>query len=118
VARLNARSGARSPHDAARRVIATPDGIDYMEFVSAQWLSAITVQLISLRHQRGLDADSRRRFTAQVRNDLRHERTADVIELERPDNHSRGKKISFGFSSTESDLIKSTDYMTRVVQPI
>ena len=67
------------------RVIASADGIDYMESSSAQSLSTITgAPEAELRHQRRADADPAK--VAQVRNDLPPEAEAPIIELEMADN--------------------------------
>jgi multidrug efflux pump len=96
------------------RVIASADGIDYMESSSAQGLSTITVHL-------GLNYDTNAALTqiqakvAQVRNDLPPEAEAPIIELETADNQFAAMYL--GFASEELDANQITDYLTRVVQP-
>src|SRR6266851_751202 len=96
------------------RVIASADGIDYMESSSGQALSTITVHL-------KLNFDTNAALTqiqakgAQVRNDLPPEAEAPIIDLETADNQFAA--IYLGFSSADLDPNQITDYLTRVVQP-
>jgi multidrug efflux pump len=96
------------------RVIASADGIDYMESSSAQALSTITVHL-KLNYDTNAALTQIQAKVAQVRNDLPPEAEAPVIELETADNQFAA--IYFGFSSTDLDPNQITDYLTRVVQP-
>ena len=96
------------------RVIASADGIDYMESSSAQGLSAITVHL-KLNYDTNAALTQIQAKVAQVRNDLPPEAEAPIIELETADNQFAA--IYFGFSSTDLDPNQITDYLTRVVQP-
>jgi multidrug efflux pump len=96
------------------RVIASADGIDYMESSSAQSLSTITVHL-KLNYDTNAALTQIQAKVAQVRNDLPPEAEAPVIELETADNQFAA--IYLGFSSTELDPNQITDYLTRVVQP-
>jgi multidrug efflux pump len=96
------------------RVIASADGIDYMESSSAQGLSAITVHL-KLNYDTNAALTQIQAKVAQVRNDLPPEAEAPIIELETADNQFAA--IYLGFSSTELDPNQITDYLTRVVQP-
>ncbi len=96
------------------RVIASADGIDYMESSSAQSLSTITVHL-KLNYDTNAALTQVQAKVAQVRNDLPPEAEAPVIELETADNQFAA--IYLGFSSTELDPNQITDYLTRVVQP-
>ncbi len=81
------------------RVIASADGIDYMESSSAQGLSTITVHL-KLNYDTNAALTQIQAKLAQVRNDLPPESQAPVI-----------------VSSASLDQNQITDYLTRVVQP-
>src|SRR6476661_4650553 len=96
------------------RVIASADGIDYMESSSAQGLSTITVHL-QLNYDTNAALTQIQSKVAQVRNDLPPEAEAPIINLETADN--RFASIYLGFSSTDLDANQITDYLTRVVQP-
>src|SRR5258705_1262494 len=96
------------------RVIASADGIDYMESSSAQGLSTITVHL-KLNYDTNAALTQVQAKVAQVRNDLPPEAEAPIINLETADNQFAA--IYFGFSSTDLDPNQITDYLTRVVQP-
>jgi multidrug efflux pump len=96
------------------RVIASADGIDYMESSSAQGLSTITVHL-TLNYDTNAALTQIQAKVAQVRNDLPPEAEAPTIDLQTAD--SQFAAIYFGFSSTDLDPNQITDYLTRVVQP-
>src|SRR5881227_2728879 len=96
------------------RVIASADGIDYMESSSGQALSAITVHL-KLNYDTNAALTQIQAKVAQVRNDLPPEAEAPVIQLETADTQFAA--IYLGFSSAELDQNQITDYLTRVVQP-
>ena len=96
------------------RVIASADGIDYMESSSAQAVSTITVHL-KLNYDTNAALTQIQAKVAQVRNDLPPEAEAPIIELETADNQFAALYI--GFSSAELDQSQITDYLTRVVQP-
>lgn len=96
------------------RVIASADGIDYMESSSAQGLSTITVHL-KLNYDTSAALTQIQAKVAQVRNDLPPEAEAPVIELENADQQFAGMYL--GFSSADLDQNQITDYLTRVVQP-
>src|SRR3954451_2650595 len=96
------------------RVIASADGIDYVESSSAQGLSTITVHL-KLNYDTNAALTQIQAKVAQVRNDLPPEAEAPIIELETADNQFAA--IYLGFSSTDLDPNQITDYLTRVVQP-
>src|SRR5215212_6908189 len=96
------------------RVIASADGIDYMESSSAQGLSTITVHL-RLNYDTNAALTQIQAKVAQVRNDLPPEAEAPVIELETAD--AQFAAIYIGFSSKDLDQNQITDYLTRVVQP-
>jgi len=96
------------------RVIASADGIDYMESSSAQSLSTITVHL-KLNYDTNAALTQIQAKVAQVRNDLPPEAEAPIIELETADTQFAA--IYLGFSSADLDQNQITDYLTRVVQP-
>ncbi len=96
------------------RVIASADGIDYMESSSAQGLSTITVHL-KLNYDTNAALTQIQAKVAQVRNDLPPEAEAPVIDLQTADNEFAAMYI--GFSSADLDQNQITDYLTRVVQP-
>ena len=96
------------------RVIASADGIDYMESSSAQGISTITVHLV-LNYDTNAALTQIQAKVAQVRNQLPPEAEAPVIEMETAD--AQFAAMYLGFSSTELDQNQITDYLTRVVQP-
>ena len=96
------------------RVIASADGIDYMESSSAQGLSTITVHL-KLNYDTNAALTQIQSKVAQVRNDLPPEAEAPIIDLQTADNQFAAMYI--GFSSPDLDQNQITDYLTRVVQP-
>src|SRR5262245_4421029 len=96
------------------RVIASADGIDYMESASAQGLSTITVHL-KLNYDTNAALTQVQAKVAQVRNDLPPEAEAPVIELQTAD--TQFASMYLGFSSADLDQNQITDYLTRVVQP-
>ena len=96
------------------RVIASADGIDYLESASSQGVSTITVHL-KLNYDTNAALTQIQSKVAQVRNDLPPEAEAPVINLETADNQFAAMYI--GFSSADLDQNQITDYLTRVVQP-
>jgi multidrug efflux pump len=96
------------------RVIASADGIDYMESSSAQGLSTITVHL-KLNYDTNAALTQIQAKVAQVRNDLPPEAEAPIIELQTADTQFAAMYL--GFSSNDLDQNQITDYLTRVVQP-
>ena len=96
------------------RVIASADGIDYMESSSAQSVSTITVHL-KLNYDTNAALTQLQAKVAQVRNDLPPEAEAPIIDLQTADNQFAA--IYFGFSAKDLDPNQVTDYLTRVVQP-
>ena len=96
------------------RVIASADGIDYMESSSAQGISTITVHL-KLNYDTNAALTQIQSKVAQVRNDLPPEAEAPIIDLQTADNQFASMYI--GFSSADLDQNQITDYLTRVVQP-
>src|SRR5574338_68884 len=96
------------------RVIASADGIDYMESSSAQGVSTITVHL-TLNYDTNAALTQIQSKVAQVRNQLPPEAEAPVIEMETADAQFAAMYV--GFSSSDLDQNQITDYLTRVVQP-
>jgi len=96
------------------RVIASADGIDYIESTSAQSLSTILVHL-KLNYDTNAALTQIQAKVAQVRNDLPPESQAPVIDLQTSDD--RFASIYLAFSSKDLDQNQITDYLTRVVQP-
>jgi multidrug efflux pump len=96
------------------RVIASADGIDYMESTSAQGLSTIQVHL-KINYDTTAALTQIQAKVAQVRNDLPPDAQIPVIDLETADTQFAA--IYIGFSSAELDQNQITDYLTRVVQP-
>src|SRR5437763_9752209 len=96
------------------RVIASADGIDYLESASAQGLSTITVHL-KLNYDTNAALTQIQAKLAQVRNDLPPESQAQVIDLQTAATQFAAMYI--GFSSANLDQNQITDYLTRVVQP-
>ena len=96
------------------RVIASSDGIDYMESSSTQGRSSIAVHL-KLNYDTSAALTQIQAKVAQVRNDLPPEAEAPIIEVETADNQFAAMYI--GFSSDDLDQNQITDYLTRVVQP-
>jgi multidrug efflux pump len=96
------------------RVIASADGIDYMESTSAQGLSTIQVHL-KLNYDTTAALTQIQAKVNQVRNDLPPEAQLPVIDLQTADNQFAAMYI--GFSAKDLDENQITDYLTRVVQP-
>jgi multidrug efflux pump len=96
------------------RVIASADGIDYMESSSAQGLSTINVRL-RLNYDTNDALTQIQAKVAQVRNDLPPEAEAPIIEVENADTQFAAMYLSF--SSPDLDQNQITDYLIRVVQP-
>jgi multidrug efflux pump len=96
------------------RVIASADGIDYMESASTQGTSTITVHL-KLNFDTNAALTQIQAKVAQVRNDLPPEAEAPVIDVVSKD--SEFAAIYLSFYSKDLDQNQITDYLTRVVQP-
>src|SRR6202008_1536714 len=96
------------------RVIASADGIDYMESTSAQGLSTIHVHL-KVNYDTTASLTQIQAKVAQVRNDLPPDAQIPVIDLQTADTQFAAMYI--GFSSANLDQNQITDYLTRVVQP-
>src|SRR6516225_8495404 len=96
------------------RVIASADGIDYMESTSAQGLSTIIVHL-KINYDTTAALTQIQAKVAQVRNDLPPDAQIPVIDLQTADTQFAA--IYIGFASKDLDQNQITDYLTRVVQP-
>jgi multidrug efflux pump len=96
------------------RVIASADGIDYMESTSAQGLSTIAVHL-KLNFDTNAALTQIQAKVNQVKNDLPPESQVPVIDLETADQQFASMYI--GFAAKDLDENQITDYLTRVVQP-
>jgi len=96
------------------RVIASADGIDYIESASRQGLSEISVHL-RLNYDVNDALTQVQSKVAQVRNDLPPEAEAPTINVESNDNRIASMYLSFYSDELESNQI--TDFLTRVVQP-
>jgi multidrug efflux pump len=96
------------------RVIASADGIEYMESSSEQGKSTITARLrLNFNISEALTQIQAK--VAQVRNDLPPEAEAPVIDVQNID--TRFAAMYLGFYSDEMEENQITDYLTRVVQP-
>src|SRR6476620_10531861 len=96
------------------RVIASADGIDYLESSSTQGVSNITVHL-KLNYDTNAALTQMQVKVAQVRNQLPPEAEAPIIQLQTSDSQFAAGYL--GFSSKDLDQNQITDYLTRVVQP-
>src|SRR5579872_2411418 len=96
------------------RVVASADGIDYMESTSAQGLSTIQIHL-KINYDTTTALTQIQAKVAQVRNDLPPEAQIPVIDLQTADTQFAAMYI--GFASKDLDQNQITDYLTRVVQP-
>jgi multidrug efflux pump len=96
------------------RVIASADGIDYMESTSAQGLSTIIVHL-KLNYDTNAALTQIQAKVNQVKNDLPPESQVPVIDLQTADQQFAAMYI--GFAAKDLDENQITDYLTRVVQP-
>ena len=96
------------------RVIASADGIEYLESSSSSGMSLITVHL-KLNYDTSAALTQLQAKVAQVRNELPPEAEAPIIELETAD--AQFASMYLGFASDELSPNQITDYLTRVVQP-
>src|SRR5215212_1200401 len=96
------------------RVIASADGIDYMESASSQNVSTITVHL-KLNYDTNAALTQIQSKVAQVRNELPPEAEAPIIDLQTADSQFAAAYL--GFASADLDQNQITDYLARVVQP-
>ncbi len=96
------------------RVIASAEGIDYIESESKLGVSTITVRL-------RLNYDSTKALAEisskvdQVRNDLPPEAEVPIINIENADSRFASAYLSFTSDILEANEV--TDYLVRVVQP-
>jgi multidrug efflux pump len=96
------------------RVIASADGIDYLESSSAQGVSTITVHL-KLNYDTNAALTQIQAKVAQVRNQLPPEAEAPIIDVQTAD--TRFAAMYIGFSAENLAANQITDYLTRAVQP-
>ncbi|MBI2214707.1 MAG: efflux RND transporter permease subunit [Acidobacteria bacterium] len=96
------------------RVIASADGIEYLESSSTQGVSTITVHL-KLNYDTNAALTQIQSKVAQVRNQLPPEAEAPIIDLQPADAQIAAAYL--GFSSSDLDQNQITDYIVRVVQP-
>ncbi|HXG59288.1 MAG TPA: efflux RND transporter permease subunit, partial [Thermoanaerobaculia bacterium] len=96
------------------RVIASAEGIDFVESSSTQGLSTITVHL-KLNYDTNAALTQIQSKVAQVRNQLPPEAEAPIIDLQTTDSQFAAAYL--GFSSKDLDQNQITDYLVRVVQP-
>ena len=96
------------------RVIATADGIAYMESTSAQGLSTINIHL-KLNYDPNAALTQVQAKVLQTRNDLPPESQAPIIAIQNTDDSIAAMYL--GFNSEVLQANQMTDYLTRVVQP-
>jgi multidrug efflux pump len=96
------------------RVLASADGVDYIESSSAQSVSTITVHL-KLNYSTNDALTQIQAKVAEVRNDLPPEAQAPVIQVQTAD--AQFAAMYLGFSSKDLDQNQISDYLVRVVQP-
>src|SRR5262245_37740898 len=96
------------------RVLASADGIDYIESSSAQSISTITVHL-KLNYNTNDALTQIQSKVAEVRNDLPPEAQAPVIQVQTAD--AQFAAMYLGFSSQDLDQNQISDYLVRIVQP-
>ena len=96
------------------RVIASADGIDFIESSSSQSISTITVHL-KLNYDTNAALTQIQAKVAQVRNDLPPEAQAPVIQVQTAD--AQFAAMYLGFASKDLDQNQISDYLVRVVQP-
>ena len=96
------------------RVIASADGIDYLESSSKQGMSTITAHL-RLNYDVNAALTQIQSKVNQVRNDLPPEAEAPIINVETSDNRFASMYMSFYSKDLAPNQI--TDYLMRVVQP-
>ena len=96
------------------RVIASADGIDYMESQSVAGMSTISVYL-RLNYDTNAALAQISSKIDQVRSELPPESEAPSISVETSDNQFASMYLSFYSDTLEQNQI--TDYLNRVVQP-
>ncbi|HZA13449.1 MAG TPA: efflux RND transporter permease subunit, partial [Myxococcaceae bacterium] len=96
------------------RVIASADGVDYMESESRQGLSTIRAHL-QLNHDANRALSEISSKIDQVRGDLPPEAEVPIISIESADSQFASAYLSFSSEVLKQNEI--TDYLVRVVQP-
>lgn len=96
------------------RVIASADGIDYLDSQSQQGMSQITAHL-KLNYNTNDALTQIQAKVAEVRNELPPEAEAPIINVESSDNRFASMYLSF--YSQDLPQNKITDYLARVIQP-
>lgn len=96
------------------KVIASADGIDYMESSSKQSVSEISAHL-RLNYDTNDALSQIQAKIAEVRNQLPSEAEAPIISIETTDNRFASMYLSF--YSEKLDPSQITDYLLRVIQP-
>src|SRR5258706_827559 len=96
------------------RVLASADGVDYIESSSAQSVSTITVHL-RLNYSTNDALTQIQAKVAEVRNDLPPEAQAPIIQVQTADARFAGMYL--GLASKDLDQNQISDYLVRVVQP-
>ncbi|MDF3056020.1 MAG: acriflavine resistance protein [Rariglobus sp.] len=96
------------------RVIASADGIDYMESQSVAGMSTINV-FLRLNYDTNAALAQISSKIDQVRSELPPEAESPTINVETSDNQFASMYLSFYSDSLEQNQI--TDYLNRVVQP-
>lgn len=97
------------------RVIASADGIDYLESSSKQGVSTITAHL-KLNYDTNAALSVIQSKISQVRNELPPEAESPAITIETSDNRFASMYLSFYSDVLDQNQI--TDYLTRAVQPV
>jgi len=96
------------------RVIASADGIEYLQSSSKLGLSTITARL-KLNYDANKALSEINSKVSQVRNQLPPEAEIPVINIESADSQFAGCYLSFSSDLLEPNQI--TDYLVRIVQP-
>jgi multidrug efflux pump len=96
------------------RVIASADGIDYIESTSAAGMSTINV-FLRLNYDTNAALAQISAKIDQVRNELPPEAEAPTLNVESSDNQFASMYLSFFSDSMDQNQI--TDYLNRLVQP-
>lgn len=96
------------------RVIASADGIDYMESTSAQGVSTITI-VLKLNHDSNKALAEIGSKVDQVRGDLPPEAEVPIINIEPADAQIAAMYLSFSSDILAENQVN--DYLIRIVQP-
>src|SRR5215831_11212133 len=86
------------------RVIASADGIDYMESSSSQGISNVTIHL-KLNYDTNAALTQIQSKVAQVRNDLPPEAEAPIIDLQTADTQFAAMYLSFSSKDLDQNQI-------------